>query len=73
LLHLKKKLPSPASIKEKFGDRRRIIAKDHDILNYENAQMLLINARKKYVQEELGIDLNEEREPADTAKLFKKL
>jgi hypothetical protein len=42
-------------------------------LNYENAQMLLIDARKKDVQEELGIDLNEERETADTAELFKKL
>ena len=42
-------------------------------MNYENAQMLLIGARKKDVQEELGIDLNEERETADTAELFKKL
>jgi len=42
-------------------------------LNYENEQMLLIAARKKHVQEELGIDLIEERETADTAELFKKL
>jgi hypothetical protein len=46
---------------------------DSDFLNYENAQVLLIGARKKDVQEELGIDLNEERETADTAELFKKL
>src|SRR5215212_4491992 len=52
---------------------RRIIAEDPDILNYENAQVLLIGATKKDVQEELGIDLNEERETADTAELFKKL
>jgi hypothetical protein len=35
--------------------------------------MLLIDTRKKDVQEELIIDLNEERETADTAYLFKKL
>ena len=33
----------------------------------------MLDARKKDVQEELGIDLNEERETADTAELFKKL
>jgi hypothetical protein len=33
--------------------------------------MLLIDARKNDVQEELGIDLNEERETAVTAELFK--
>src|SRR5215210_283655 len=47
--------------------------KDSDFLNYENAQVLLIGTGKKDVQEELGIDLNEERETADTAELFKKL
>jgi hypothetical protein len=31
----KRKLQCPASIKEKFRDRRRIIAEDPDILNYE--------------------------------------
>jgi hypothetical protein len=34
----KRKPPCPASIKEKFGDRRQIIAEDPDILNYENAR-----------------------------------
>ena len=53
----KRKPQCPASIKEKFGDGRRIIAEDPDILKYENAQMLLIDTRKKDVQEELGIDL----------------
>jgi nucleoid DNA-binding protein len=33
----KRKRQCPASIKERFRDRRRIIAEDHDILNYENA------------------------------------
>jgi hypothetical protein len=69
----KRKPQYPASIKEKFGDRRWVNVKDSDFLNYENAQVLLIGTRKKDVQEELGIDLNEERETADTAELFKKL
>jgi hypothetical protein len=69
----KRKPEYPASIKEKFGDRRWINVEDPDILNFENAQVLLIGARKKDVQEELGIDLNEERETADTAELFNEL
>jgi hypothetical protein len=69
----KRKPQYPASIKEKFGDRRWINVEDTDILNYENTQVLLIGARKKDVQEELGIDLNEERETVDTAELFKEL
>jgi hypothetical protein len=69
----KRKPQYPASIKEKFGDRRWINVEDAEIMNYENAQVLLIGARKKDVQEELGIDLNEERETADTAELFKEL
>jgi len=40
---------------EKFGDMRRILEEDPDILNYENAQVLLLVARKKDVQEEIGI------------------
>jgi hypothetical protein len=43
------------------------------LLNYENTQLLLIGARKKDVQDELGIDLNEERETENTAELFKDL
>jgi hypothetical protein len=35
--------------------------------------MLLIGARKKSVQEELGIDLDEEEETANTAELFRKI
>jgi hypothetical protein len=69
----KRKPEYPANIKEKFGDRRWINVEDAEILNYENAQVLLIGARKKDVQEELGIDLNEEMETADTAELFKEL
>jgi hypothetical protein len=45
-----------------------------DMLNYENTQLLpLIGARKKDIQEELEIDLNEEKETENTAELFKEL
>jgi hypothetical protein len=69
----KRKPQYPSNIKEKFGDRRWINVDDSELLNYENTQMLLIGARKKDVQEELGIDLNEEKETADTAEIFKEL
>ncbi len=69
----KRKPEYPANIKQKFGDKRWINVEDADLLNYENTQMLLIGARKKDVEEELGIDLNEEKETENTAELFKGL
>ena len=69
----KRKPHYPASIKQKFGDRRWINVDEPELLNYENTQVLLIGARQKAVQEELGIDLNEEKETANTAELFKEL
>lgn len=69
----KRKPQYPSSIKERFGDRRWINVEDPKLLNYENTQVLMIGARKKDVEEELGIDLNEEKETANTAELFKEL
>jgi hypothetical protein len=69
----KRKPQYPSSIKQKFGDKRWINVEDPDLLNYENTQILLIGARKKDVQEELGIDLDEEKETANTAELFEEL
>jgi Protein of unknown function (DUF2795) len=69
----KRKPQYPESIKKEFGDRRWINVEDPELLNYENTQMLLIGARKKDVAEELGIDLNEEKETANTADLFREL
>jgi len=69
----KRKPQYPERIKKEFGDRRWINVEDPELLNYENTQMLLIGARKKDVQEELGIDLNEEKETANTAGIFKEL
>jgi hypothetical protein len=68
-----KKPEYPLHIKEKFGDRRWINVEDSEFLNYENTQVLLIGARKKDVEEELGIDIEEEKETENTADLFKEL
>jgi hypothetical protein len=63
----------PASIKEKFGDRRWINAEDPKLLNYENTQLLMIGARKEDVEEELGIDIDEEKETERSADIFREL
>jgi hypothetical protein len=68
-----KKPEYPQHIKEKFGDRRWISIEDPQLLNYENTQVLLIGARKKDVEEELGIDIDEEKETENTADIFKQL
>jgi len=43
------------------------------LLNYENTQVLLIGARKEHVEEELGIDIDEQKETEKSADLFKEL
>jgi hypothetical protein len=58
---------------EKFGDRRWINVDDSELLNYENVQLLLIGARKKDVEEELGIDIDEQKETEKSADIFKEL
>ena len=68
-----KKPDYPKHLKEKFGDRRWINVEDSDFLNYDNIQLLLIGARKKDVEEELGIDIDEEKETERSADLFKQL
>jgi hypothetical protein len=70
---LDRKPDYPKTLKEKFGDRRWISVDDPHILDYENAQLLLIGARKGDVEEELGIDIDVEKETAKTAELFKDL
>jgi hypothetical protein len=70
---LERKPSYPSSLKQKFGDRRWINVDDPDLLNYENTQLLLIGARKKDVEEELGINIDEEKESARTAELFTEL
>jgi hypothetical protein len=63
----------PKILDDKFGDKRWINVDEPDFLNYENTQLLLIGAKKKNVEEELGIDINEEKETERSADLFKEL
>jgi hypothetical protein len=68
------KIPGyPEKLKQLFGDKRWISAESADLLNYENTQLLLIGARKKDVEEELGIEIDEEAENEKTAELLAKL
>jgi hypothetical protein len=69
----KKKPEYPRHLMEKFGDRRWINVEDPELLNYENTQLLLIGARKKDVEEELGIDIDEQKETERSADIFKEL
>jgi hypothetical protein len=68
-----KKPKYPNHLKEMFGDKRWINIEDPALLNYENTQLLLIGARKKDVEEELGVDIEEEKESQRSADLFKEL
>jgi hypothetical protein len=68
-----KKPDYPKHIKEKFGEKRWINVDDPEILNYENTQLLLIGARKRNVEEELGIEIDEERENKISTDIFKEL
>jgi hypothetical protein len=70
---LKRKPNYSNSLKEKFGNRRWINVDDPKLLDYKNSQLLLIGARKKDVEEELGIDLDEEKESVSTSELFNEL
>lgn len=68
-----KKPEYPKHIKEMFGDRRWINIEDPQLLDYENTQVLLIGARKKDVEEELDIDIDEQKETENTADIFREL
>lgn len=64
----------PKHIRDKFGEKKRWInVDDPEILDYENTQLLLIGARKRNIEEELGIEIDEEKESRNSADIFKKL
>jgi hypothetical protein len=64
----------PKHIRDKFRENKRWInVDDSEILNYENTQLLLIGARKRNVEEELGIEIDEEKENRNSADIFKEL
>jgi hypothetical protein len=62
----------PAELVKKFGGRHLIDA-EPELLDYENTQVLLVGARERGVQEELGISLVDESEAESIAKLFSEL
>lgn len=68
-----KKPEYPKHLKEKFADKRWINVDEPELLDYENTQLLLIGARTKDVEEELGVDIDEEKETERSADLFKEL
>ncbi len=63
----------PNRLMEMFGDKRWIDIENSELLDYENAQLLLIGARKKDVKDELEIDIDEEKENQKSADIFKEL
>jgi Protein of unknown function (DUF2795) len=70
---LNRKPNYPKTLREKFGNRRWINVDDHGLIDYQNAQLVLIGARENNVEEELGIDINHEKETTGSAELFKDL
>lgn len=69
-----KKPNYPKNIREKFGQNKRWInVDDSEILDYENTQLLLIGARKRNVEEELGIEIDEEKENRSSVEIFNEL
>ncbi len=63
----------PPHLREKFDSHRWIPVDDVELLNYPNAQVLLIGAHSDSVQEELGIRIDEERETMNSAEVFRRL
>jgi hypothetical protein len=63
----------PQHVRDKFGDRRWIEVDDPGILDYEGAEILLLGAHTHDVEDELGIEIDEEVETRDSAEIFRKL
>jgi hypothetical protein len=63
----------PDRLRQKFGDRRWIEVDDPELLNHRNTQVVLLGARAEGVEEELGIDVDEEEETEHSAEIFRKL
>jgi hypothetical protein len=63
----------PEQLREKFADRRWIGVDDPALLDYEGVQILLLGARADHVEEEIGIEIDEEEETARSAEVFRRL
>ena len=62
----------PKRLQERFRNRRFINVDPPEFLNHEGAELILIGAAGD-VSEELGIELDAERESEDTAEIFSDL
>lgn len=62
----------PERLRAKFG-RRRWIDAEPDLLDYENAQLLLLAAHSEEVEDELGIRIDTEDEELSTAEVCREL
>ncbi|MEW5841181.1 MAG: hypothetical protein AB1753_09290, partial [Thermoproteota archaeon] len=62
-----------AEMMKKFAGGRRWIDAEPEMLDYENTQVLLIGARERGVQDELGITLVDKSEAESAARLFSEL
>lgn len=62
----------PKQLQERFRGRRFIDADPPELLEHEGVEILLVGMRAD-VSEELGIELNPQRETADTAEIFREL
>jgi hypothetical protein len=63
----------PPDLLAKFGTRRWIEADDPAMLDHEGVEILLLGAHGDEVEEDLGIDIDDEVETAHSAELFRTL
>lgn len=67
----------PESIQQEFNDNENFIplTKNLELINYQNAQIILIGARegKDVINKEIGIDMIEELETSKSPDIFSKL
>lgn len=62
----------PKRLQERFGGRRFVAVDPPDFLDYEGAEVLLVGATED-VPEEIGIELDPQRETEGTAEIFEDL
>lgn len=67
----------PESILKEFGEGENFVslARDLNLINYQNAQIILIGSREgnNLIREEMGIDIREEEETIHSADIFSRL
>ena len=66
----------PESLQQEFKDENFIpLTRNLEIINYQNAQIILIGARegKDAIKKDIGIEIKEEPETSTSADIFSKL